>query len=98
MAEEFPPPTYIDDVTCHEKWSETTQVLFGPPGTAKIEFCVYRWTTQVPVHIDRVSPVARVTLPLGMAKTLHEQLGGLLAAVDQQTQLAQATPPSSAKN
>jgi hypothetical protein len=96
--QEFPPPKYIDDVTCHERWCETTQVLFGPPGTAKVEFCVYRWTPDVPVHIDRVSPVARVTMTLASAKTLQDQLAALLTAVAQQEQLAQAPPASAAKN
>lgn len=97
--DEFPPPKYIDDVTCHEKWSETTQVLLGPPpATVKIEFCVYRWTSQVPVHIDRVSPVARTTMTAEAARGLRDQLSSALTALEQQSQLVQMPLPTPTKN
>lgn len=95
---DFPPPKYIDDVTLRDTWAETTQVLNGPPGSIKIEFCVYRWTPDVPVHCDRITPVARIAMPAGLAEVLRDQITASLEGLKQQTALAQAPPASQAKN
>lgn len=95
---DFPPPKYIDDVTCHEKWTELTQVLYGPPGTIRIEFCVVRHTQDIPVHVDRISPVARIAMTAGQAQFLRDQLSERLAGLQQQAALAQAPPASPTKN
>ncbi|MDB6103484.1 MAG: hypothetical protein JWO52_3483, partial [Gammaproteobacteria bacterium] len=86
---EFPPPKYVEDITCRETWTETSQVLIGPPGTVKIELCVYRWTPEVPVHIDRIVPVVRVTMTTGLAQMLRDQLTAALENIQKQADLAQ---------
>jgi len=95
---EFPPPKYIDDVTCREFWGEASQVLLGPPGTVRIEICVYRWTPEVPVHIDRVVPVARVAIPMSLAQLLRDQLNSTIEHAQSNEALSQAPAASSLKN
>jgi hypothetical protein len=95
---DFPPPKYVDDVSCHERWTELVQVLFGPPGTIRIEFCVARYTAEPPVHADRVSPVARIAMTVGQAQFLRDQITERLANLQQQAALAQAPPTSEMKN
>lgn len=95
---EFPPPKYIDDVTCHEKWSEAAQVLQGPIGSIKIEFWVFRWTHEVPVHCDRIGPVARVAMTVAAATDLRDKLTAALSDLHQKAELAQAAPASPTKN
>lgn len=94
---EFPPPKYIDDITCREAWVETTQVLNGPPGSVKIEFCVYRWTVDAPVHCDRITPVTRIAMPFGLARILRDRLTALIDSHENQD-LAQAPAASLMKN
>lgn len=95
---EFPPPQYIDDLTCRDIWTETSQVLLGPPGSIKIEFCVCRWTHEVPVHCNRVTPVARIAMTAAQAQFLRDQITESLANLQQQTALAQAPLASPMKN
>lgn len=97
---DFPPPKFIDDVTLRDTWVETVQVLHGPPGSAsiKIEFCVYRWTTEPPIHCDRITPVARVAMSAGLAEVLRDHLTSTLEAAKQAAALQQAPPASQLKN
>lgn len=95
---EFPAPKYIEDITCRSIWSELVQVLNGPPGTIKIEFCEARWTAEVPVHNDRIVPVARVAMTVGLAQILHERLTSVLENLKQQNELIQAPAASPTKN
>lgn len=95
---EFPAPKYIEDLNCHEVWAETVQVLNGPVGTVRVELCVNRWTHEAPVHIDRIVPVARIAMHVVVAQMLRDHLTNLLAAVEQQNQLAQAPAASPTRN
>lgn len=98
MPTELATPKYIDDLTCRELWVETAQVLNGPPGTVRIELCVYRWTPDVPVHVDRVVPAARIAMHVGLAQLLRDQLTALLEAAERDRQLALAPAASPTKN
>lgn len=98
MAEEFPSPKYIDDVTCREIYPELVQVIFDTNGLVRIELCVHRWTTQPPIYPDRMTPVGRVALHMGLALALRDQLSRLIEAAGQATQLAQAPAASQTKN
>jgi len=90
MSKQNNEPRYIEDPNCHDAYAETAQVLYGPPGLLRIELCVNRWTHQAPVHIDRIVPVARLALPIAVAKGLRDQLAKALEAIEAQTELAQA--------
>lgn len=96
--DEFPPPKYIDDVTCPDLWVETSQTLQGPPGTIRIEFCVNRLTHLSPVHIDRITPVARLVMPIDLAQMLKDQLTAALSDLEQKVALANTPPASPTKN
>lgn len=89
---------FIDDVTCHEKWSEATQVILGPAGAIKIEFCVYRWAPYPPIVRTRVSPVARVAMTVDAARFLRDSLTAQLDNLQKQVEMAQLTPASPTKN
>lgn len=95
---EFPPPKYIDDLTCREIYAELVQVLIDTNGLARIELCVYRWSTTIPIHKERIVPVGRVALHMGLAIALRDQLTQTLEAANRMAQLAQAPPASPIKN
>jgi hypothetical protein len=94
MADQATPAPYIDDLTCSEVYVETTQTLFGAPGMLRVELGLNRWTQHAPVTVRCTVPVARAALPLGVAKTLRDQLTRCLEALEQQAQLAQAPAAS----
>lgn len=96
MADEK--PKYIDDLTVRETYAETVQVLVQSSGAITIEFCVNRWTHEVPVHIDRITPVARLVMAPGLASALRDQLAARLQAAAEQAQLAATPAASNLKN
>lgn len=98
MTDELPTPKYIDDSTVREVYAETAQVLFGPPGILRVELCAHRWTTQPPVHIDRMYPVTRFAMGIEAARVLRDHLSRCLELVDKQNQLVQTPAASAAKN
>ena len=60
MTDETVDAPYIDDLSVREVYAEVVQVLFGVPGTMRIELCVNRWNQTKPLRVDRIVPVARV--------------------------------------
>lgn len=71
---------YIDDLTCAEVYADVFQVLPSPPGLARIEFCVNRWSPYPPIEIVRVVPVARLAIPVGMLPLLKAAIDKALEA------------------
>lgn len=98
MAEKTKRPTYVDDITVRELWAEAIQTIKGPPGTLKLEFRTFHWAASTPNGTDRVTPVARIALPISLARVLRDQLTKRLEAIDQRAQLVAARAASEAKN
>jgi hypothetical protein len=98
MADDVSPPKYIDDPTVREVYAETVQVLTLATGAVRIELCVNRWSYEAPVHITHISPVGRIAMTLGLAMALRDQLTARIAALQDQSALAQAPAASPAKN
>jgi hypothetical protein len=98
MTDENVKPAYIDDPTVREAYAETVQVLTLATGAVRIELCVNRWSHDTPVHITHVTPVCRVAMTLGLATALRDQLTARIAALQDQSALAQAPAASPTKN
>jgi hypothetical protein len=92
------PPPYVDDVTVRDLYVETVQVIALPQGAVRLEFCVNHYTPQAPIHIDRITPVARIAMHPALAMMLRDHLTQNLQAAADQAALAQAPVASPAKN
>lgn len=97
MTEPVMPPKYIDDLSLREIYAETVQVVIDTGGLIRIEFCAYRWPTQAMSHPDRVVPVGRIALPVGLAVALQNQLTNMIEGI-QKAQQGQVAPASQVKN
>lgn len=97
MTDEIVAP-YIDDPTVRETYAETVQVLTLATGAVRIELCVNRWSHDNPVHITHIAPVCRIAMTLGLATALRDQLTTRIAALQDQSALAQAPAASPMKN
>lgn len=95
---DFPPPKYVDDVTCREIYPELVQVFFDTNGLVRIELCVHRYSTQVPIHIDRIAPVGRIALHLGMAIALRNSLTQAIEAASRPAPAHADSPAGPTKN
>lgn len=71
---------YIDDLTCSEVYADVFQVLPGPPGLSRFEFCVNRWSQHMPIEAVRIVPVARLVIPAGMLPALKAAIDKALEA------------------
>ena len=91
-------PPYKDDLTIREAYAETVQVNIDSGGLIRIELCVYRLPTKPPVFPDRLVPVARAAMPVGLAKILRDQLTNSIEAFEKNVKLAQAPAASPTKN
>ena len=91
-------PVFIDDPQCREIYPETVQAILDSAGLVRIELCVYRWTREQPILPDRMVPVGRIVLPVGLAIPLRDQLTNLIEGLQKQAELAQAVPALATKN
>jgi hypothetical protein len=98
MSEPITQPPYVDDDQCREAYIETVQAFFDTAGAARLEFCVYRWSQDMPIRPLKTVPVARVVMPINLARLLRDQLASMLEAADQLGKLASAPTATNTKN